>query len=180
MSTFKKLFATIASAMVIVSTLPAAVLGQASYGAELEGAYAYSYSMGVTTMPTIDAARMYDGLTRAELAKMMSEWAMEVKGLETDESMDCSFTDLAPIAGSDLEAYAVVACQLGLMGVGTNGLFNPTGVVDRATFGTVLSRVIRGDTYNNAGGTWYSAHLSALKAVGVMNNIDNPMMPELR
>lgn len=50
MSTFKKLFATIASAMVVVSTLPAAVLGQASYGAELEGAYAYAYSMNVTTM----------------------------------------------------------------------------------------------------------------------------------
>jgi len=180
MSTFKKLFATIASAMVIASTLPAAVLGQASYGAELEGAYTYAYSMDVTTMGSIDAARMYDGLTRAELGKMMSNWAQAMDAdLEADASMDCAFSDLAPIAGSDLEAYAVLSCQLGLMGVGTNGIFNPNGIVDRATFGTVLSRVIRGDKYDG-GNPWYANHLSALNAAGVMTNISNPMAPEIR
>lgn len=123
---------------------------------------------------------MYDGLTRAELGKMMSEWAQAMdEDLEADASLDCSFSDLAPIAGSDLEAYAVLACQLGLMGVGTNGIFNPNGVVDRATFGTVLSRVIRGDKYNN-GNPWYANHLSALNAAGVMTNISNPLAPEIR
>ena len=95
--------------------------------------------------------------------------------------MACSFSDLAPVAGTDLAAYAETACQLGLMGVGTNGIFNPNGVVTRAEFGTVLSRVLWGDTYNaTEGGVWYAGHLTALKAADIMNDISNPTMKEVR
>lgn len=173
------MFAVVASAMVVVSTLPATVLGQASFGAELEAAYTYAKEMGITTSTSINSARMYDNLTRAELAKMVSVYATEVMGLTPDMDADCDFTDLAPVAGTDLEDYAVTACQLGLMGVGTNGIFNPNGLVTRAEFGTVLSRVLYGDA-NNGGTPWYANHLNALKEAGIMNDISNPNMREVR
>lgn len=168
-----------ASAMVVVSTLPAAVFGQTSYPAELEGAYAYAYDLGITTQASMDSARLYDSMTRAELAKMISNFAMQVAGLTPDTEAACSFSDLAPVAGTDLADFAVTACQLGLMGIGTNGIFNPNGQVTRAEFGTVLSRVLYGDTYNG-GNPYYEAHLNALKAAGIMNDISNPDMKEIR
>jgi len=69
------------------------------------------------------------------------------------------------------------------MGINTDGTpntqFNPDEVIDRAQFGTILSRVIRGTMYN--GGTpWYGLHLNALKAANIMTLISQPYTPEIR
>ena len=64
------------------------------------------------------------------------------------------------------------------MGVGITD-FDPNGVVTRAQFGTVLSRLIRGTAYNN-GTPYYSMHLWALKNAGIMTQISTPYNPELR
>ncbi|MDR2541733.1 MAG: hypothetical protein LBD11_08615 [Candidatus Peribacteria bacterium] len=51
--------------------------------------------------------------------------------------------------------------------------FQPLLVVTRAQFGTVLSRLLRQNTY--AGGKpYYMKHLQALKENGIMTQIDNP------
>ncbi|MDR2541234.1 MAG: hypothetical protein LBD11_05755 [Candidatus Peribacteria bacterium] len=53
------------------------------------------------------------------------------------------------------------ACSLGLMGMDMD-YFQPLLVVTRAQFGTVLSRLLRQNTY--AGGKpYYAKHLQALK-----------------
>ena len=86
----------------------------------------------------------------------------------------------------EMQYYATVACQLGLMGLNANGtpnaLFNPNEEVTRAQFGTALSRLLYGKAYNATRSTQlrYAAHLKALKDVGIMTKIDTPMMPELR
>jgi hypothetical protein len=55
----------------------------------------------------------------------------------------------------------VKACQLGLMGMDME-YFQPYEKVSRAQFGTVLSRLLRKNTY--AGGNpYYTKHLQALK-----------------
>lgn len=64
------------------------------------------------------------------------------------------------------------------MGVGITN-FNPYGVVTRAEFGTVLSRALRGDEYDGAT-PYYADHLDALKDAGIMTNISNPSMTEVR
>ena len=51
--------------------------------------------------------------------------------------------------------------------------------VNRAQFGTILSRLIYGEA-NNGGTPFYEKHLNALKAAGIMTMIDNPFMKELR
>jgi len=64
------------------------------------------------------------------------------------------------------------------MGVGIDS-FRPFDTVTRAEFGTVLSRAIWGDA-NNGSDPYYTAHLNALKAEGIMTNISNPNMKEVR
>ena len=81
-------------------------------------------------------------------------------------------------------SYSKLACQLGLMGVNAAGksttTFNPNEEVNRAQFGTVLSRALWGDKYNNEGTLFYTKHLNALKAKGIMKNIALPNEKELR
>ena len=63
-----------------------------------------------------------------------------------------------------------------------NTVFSPAGIVTRAQFGTMLSRLLYGNKYN-APAVWtdyYSPHLKALKLNGIMNNIDKPWNFELR
>jgi hypothetical protein len=60
--------------------------------------------------------------------------------------MICTFTDMQA-EDTEMRLYAKIACQLGLMGLDTEGnptsTFNPNVEVTRAQFGTVLSRALR-------------------------------------
>lgn len=47
---------------------------------ELKDAYTYAYLRGITTQPSIEKSELHRGLTRAEMAKMMSVFAMKVLG----------------------------------------------------------------------------------------------------
>jgi hypothetical protein len=51
--------------------------------------------------------------------------------------------------------------------------FLPNERVDRAQFGTILSRLLYGNTYNG-GKPYYVKHLQALKENGIITQIDNP------
>jgi hypothetical protein len=113
---------------------------------------------------------MYGNITRAEMAKMLSVYAEEVLGLTADEAKACTFTDIDSVKG-DLHDFIIKSCKLGIMGQGITA-FRPYDTLSRAEFGTALSRVLWGDTYE--GGTpYYAKHLDALKAAGIMNQIAN-------
>ena len=66
-----------------------------SYSQEFVDAYHYAFAHGITTMKTIDEARLYDPLTRGELAKMLSVYAMIVMDQQPDTTMKCRFDDMA-------------------------------------------------------------------------------------
>ena len=177
MSTFKKLFASVAAVMVVASTVPANVFA-ASYSNEQQDAYDYAFGAGLTTQATIDGARLNDSITRAELAKVASV-AAEAQGLSLDTSASCSFNDTASLQGSDLLSYVTKACQYGLMGVNTNGVFNPSGLVTRAELAAVIDRILNGDA-NVGGNPWYAGHMASLQDAGIMNDISNPSSLALR
>jgi len=121
-------------------------------------------------MSSIDNANMYGNITRAEMAKMLSVYATEILGYTPDTSVACTFSDIDSVKG-DLHDYIIESCQLGIMGQGITA-FRPYDTLSRAEFGTALSRVLWGDTYE--GGTpYYAKHLDALKAAGIMNQIAN-------
>ena len=169
---------SVAAIVAIVGTFaPVATLGAASYSDELQGAYDYALTNGITTQSSIDTANMYGSLLRSHMAKMMVNYAKEVKGLTADTSLACNFTDVANQT-DEMKGYIKEACQMGLMGQGITA-FNPNGIVTRAQFGTVLSRILYG-TANDGGDPYYTNHLAALKDAGIMNNISNPNAPEVR
>ena len=153
------------------------VTGAATYSDELQGAYDYAYSQGITTMGSIDNANMYGDLTRGQLSKMISQWAEKEMGVKADETAVCSFTDTDTAEG-DLGTYVVKACQMGLMGQGIEK-FRPNDKVTRGEFGTVLSRAIWGDKYDGEN-PFYAKHLQALKDAGIMNNIADANATEMR
>jgi hypothetical protein len=166
----KKLFAVLAGvSMLAVQLIPTGALA-ANYSQELTDAYNWAYSKGVTTMSPIDNANMYGAITRSEMAKMLSVYATEVLGMTPNTAAACTFSDIASVNG-DLHDYIIESCQLGIMGQGITA-FRPYDTISRAEFGTALSRVLWGSQYE--GGTpYYAKHLDALKAAGIMTQIQN-------
>lgn len=129
-------------------------------------------------MTSIDNADMYGNLTRVAMAKMVANYVLDLGLQELDTDKECNFPDVSASLDEAYDNGVTKACQLGLMGVGIEK-FNPNGIVTRAEFGTVLSRALWGDEYNDAT-PYYKAHLEALKAEGIMTKIDNPEMKEVR
>ena len=164
----------------LLATLLPTYAFASTYSDELTEAYEYAYANEITTMESIDDANMYGSLTRIAMAKMMANFSIDVLWNEADTDMECNFPDVSSKLDSDYDMGVTNACQLGLMGVGIDN-FNPYGLVTRAEFGTVLSRVLWWDKYNN-GATWYSDHLTALNNTTpvIIKNINNPMMLEFR
>ena len=151
------------------TVVPSASVFGAGYSQELEDAYNWAYGKSITTMSPIENANMYGAITRAEMAKMLANWAKD-KGETPDTSKACNFSDTASVKG-DLATAIVEACQLGLMGQGITS-FRPYDTISRAEFGTALSRALWGNKYE--GGTpYYTNHLNALKAAGIMTQIAN-------
>jgi len=114
---------------------------------------------------------------------MISEFAIKILGKKPDTTRSCVFTDIAT-QSDEMQFYMKISCQLGLMGLNSDGtpniVFHPDGQVTRAQFGTMLSRLLYGNMYNTNSGLWYQAHLQVLQTAGIMIKISNPLMLELR
>lgn len=155
---------------------------QSESNTELRDAYTYAYLRGMTTQPTIQQADLHRGLTRAEMAKMMSVFAVKVLGKSPVLTGTVDYKDLNEVNG-DLTGYIQQAYQLQIMGIDAKGNpianFNPNAQVTRAEFATVLSRVLYGDKYNQEGTNFAEKHLEALKAAGILKDT-TPTMKELR
>jgi hypothetical protein len=96
---------------------------------ELQTAYAFAFGLGITTMPNVSQSRMCDGVIRAELAKMVANYAMQVHSLVPDQNRVCTFADITN-QSFEMQYYIRLVCQLGIMGVGLTN-FEPNGLVDR-------------------------------------------------
>jgi len=158
------------------------VLFSSPFNKELTDAYFYAYNAKITTVNDINRANMTGILIRSQLAKMMSEYAIKVLGQTPNTARKCIFTDMTNQT-EEFKKYAIMACQLGLMGLKTDGTpatkFTPDGQVDRAIFWATLSRALRWNTYN---GGWnrYAKHLDALYTNKIISNKDKPFNRELR
>ena len=145
-------------------------------------AYKWAFKQWITTMDTVEKARLDQRLTRAELAKMMIVYIQKIKKitpLKTDEpkydDVDASLWDLAD--------YIKLAYQYQIMGIDGSGNalneFNPNGLVTRAEYATVFSRVLFWSKYNQSEWPYYEKHIAALKAAGILTK-DDPTAEEYR
>jgi len=162
-------------------------IGNILYDDELLDAYKYAYWLWITTMPTAYQADLKWKLLRKDLAKMISEYAIKVAKLKPDNRLICDFNDLEEET-LETKYYTKLACKLWLMWRHADGKiklddFMPNEAVNRAQFGTVLSRTLFGENYNVH--SWeeyerYQKHLFALNDKSIMKIIDTPWMVELR
>ena len=146
------------------------------YPSELQDAYERAYINGITTMNSIEKANMKWNITREEMAKMISNYAVNILWKTPDTTKDCLFVDSN--INPDLVKSVTKSCQLWLMGQWVSS-FRPKDSVTRAEFWTVLSRALWWSK-NEWWSTYYENHLKALKSEWIMSKIDTPSNKEVR
>ena len=120
------------------------------------------------------------------MAKMISEFALQIVEREPQmEDVGCrDFNDI-DTENQEMVEYMQLSCDLRLMGMEANGddarpFFDANSCMTRAEFGTILSRLLFGDTYNYdesepyVYGSWYIDHLNTLKKLDIMTMIEDP------
>ena len=147
------------------------------YSKEFNDAYQFAYKNGITTMPSIEEADMEWTLTRIAMAKMLSQYAINVLGKTPDTSKVVpTFPDVTAQMDADYNNGVTLAYQLWIMWIGIDK-FRPDDLVTRAEFATALSRLL----FNTPDGEWayYETHLAKLMEEKIITN-NNPDLQELR
>ena len=146
-------------------------IAKADYSQEFKSAYSWAYNNWITTQPTIDRANMNWEISRIELAKMISNYAIRVLKKKWDTTRKCVFTDITSDLDKQFDKWVTNACQLWLMWQWINK-FRPYDKVTRAEFWTILSRLLywtKFDWWN----PYYIRHLNKLKIVWIMWSLAN-------
>ena len=153
--------------------VPNCSIQDSQFASEQNDAYLWACQHNITTIRTIQEVRLDQPLTRAELAKIMSVYAMKEYHLKPLRAAAVNYKDVNTDLG-DLADYIQLAYQLQIMGIDADGTpiqaFEPHKLVSRAEFATVLSRVIWGNKHNISGEDRYSAHLQALKKYEIITS----------
>ena len=147
------------------------------YSQEMIDAYNWAFKNGITTMPSIDEADMEGGLTRIAMAKMLSQYAINILGKTPDTSKVVpAFPDVTAQMDADYSNGVTLAYQLGIMWIGIE-TFRPNDLVTRAEFATALSRLL----FNTPDGedNYYTTHLQKLMDEKIIT-VDTPDLQELR
>jgi len=151
-----------------------------NYSSEYQDAYRYAYTNWITTAKTIDKANMNWILTRIAMAKMISQYAMNVLLLEPDTTVNCLFSDVSSSLNAQYGNWVTLACQLWLMWIWDNGKlsknFKPNDIVTRWQWATVFSRALsraNGDIVTE-GSPFYKPHLNYLQSKWIIKSIINP------
>ena len=172
----KKFFITIISAIFLVWGFSLS----SNYPLEQQDAYNYAYSQKITTVSSMEKASMNGELTRIAMAKMISNFAINVLWLQPNTSIDCSFSDVPSSLDEQYNYWVTQACQLWLMWIWNDWnkteKFDPNTVVTRAQFGTAFSRALSKASWKvvENGNPYYSTHLQYLQSEWIIKNVSQP------
>ena len=148
------------------------------YTNEMNAAYEFAYANGITTMESIEEAQMEEGLTRIAMAKMLSQYAINVLGKSPADVEVPNFVDVTSDLDAEYDNWVALAYKLGIMWINMPGnKFLPFEYVTRAQFGTALSRLLFG--IEDGEDAYYTTHLAKLKEAWIITN-DDPTLEELR
>ena len=153
-----------------------------SYTNEQKEAYEFAKENGITTKDTIQSAQMNGKLTRIAMAKMLSQYAINVLWQTPDTSKTIKFKDVTSKKDADYDNGVTLAYQLGIMWQNMpNNNFRPNDEVTRAEFATALSRMAYGtsDWEYKATSKYYIHHMEKLVKEWIITK-DDPNMKELR
>ena len=153
-----------------------------TYSTEFQEAYEFARWNGITTMPTIQKANMEWKLTRIAMAKMLSQYAMNVLWQKPANITTPKFNDVTDKQNSDYDDWVTLAYQLWIMwqNMPWNN-FRPNDEVTRAEFATALSRMAywTSDWEYKWTAKYYIHHMEKLVREWIITN-DDPNMKELR
>ena len=153
-----------------------------TYTQEFQEAYEFAKWNWITTMPTIQKANMEWKLTRIAMAKMLSQYAMNVLWQKPANIVTPEFNDVTDKLNSDYDDWVTLAYQLWIMwqNMPWNN-FRPNDEVTRAEFATALSRMAywTSDWEYKWTAKYYIHHMEKLVREWIITN-DDPNMKELR
>ena len=144
---------------------------KAGYSEEFPQAYTWAFNNWITTKSTIDKANMKWEVSRIELAKMISNYAINILNKKLDTSKKWEFEDISDKLNKQYDSWVTKACQLWLMWQWITK-FRPNDNVTRAEFWTILSRLLYWDKYN-WWNPYYKEHVNQLNLKWIMTNISN-------
>ena len=87
----------------------------AKFGQEQIDAYKWAHDKGITTMDTVEDARLDEPLTRAELAKMMVVYMAKIAKKSPVVTGTVSYSDVKAEEIGDLAGYIQLAYQFQIM-----------------------------------------------------------------
>ena len=150
---------------------------------EMEQAYDFASSYWITTKTSVQNAKMNGPLTRIAMAKMLSNYAINVMWKQPDVSKwVIKFNDVTKKMDKDYNNAVTLAYQLWIMWQNMpNNNFRPNDEVTRAQFVTALSRLLywTSDWEYESTSKYYVNHMEKLKKEWIITK-DNPTMKERR
>ena len=154
-----------------------------SFTKEQKDAYTFAKENWITTKDTIQETQMNGKLTRIAMAKMLSQYAINVLWKEPDLSKwTVKFNDVSNKMDENYDNAVTLSYQLWIMWQNMqNNNFRPNDEVTRAEFVSAFSRML----YNTSDGEYrstskyYIHHMEKLEAEWIVTNTD-PKMKERR
>lgn len=154
-----------------------------NYSNELYNAYEFAYKNWITTKSTIKEAKMDWKLTRIEMAKMLTQYAINVLWKIPDLSVwTQNFVDVSKSMDSQYNNAVTLSYQLWIMWQNMkNNKFRPNDKVTRWEFATALSRMLYWLDDGIYKSTWkfYIPHISKLYNEWIIQET-NPSSQERR
>lgn len=146
---------------------------------EMDNAYRFAYKNWITTVPNIKDAKMNSPLTRIAMAKMLSNYAVNILWRQPDYlKWTVKFNDVTNKQNLEYDNAVTLAFQLWIMWQNMpKNNFRPNDEVTRAEFATALSRLLYWT--QDGADRYYSSHLSKLKQKWIISN-DDPKIKEKR
>ena len=133
-------------------------------------AHQFAYQRGITSIKNPWDAKLYSNLTRIAMAKMLSNYAINVLGKTPANIIVPRFSDVSEKLNEDYGGAVDLAYQLWIMWIWIDK-FRPNDTVTRAEFATALSRLLYG-TEDWTDGKYYTTHLMKLYEEWIISVVD--------
>ena len=153
---------------------------------DLMNVYLWAHDNWITTWESLEAALPDGYIKRWEMAKLIVDFVENVLWREVPIEIpsQCNRWDEWERESDEIGVYAKKSCALWLMGIYMEN-FKPNKLLDRAEFGTIISRVLWWEKYNIPNATkdnkYYVKHLDEVKKENLITKIENPeAIKELR
>ena len=154
---------------------------------EHEDAYNWALKNKIIDKKTFPSSWIYENLTRAELATIVSNFAkIQKRKVKFSKEICSKYKDLWEVDNLVLKEWLISSCQYGLMGMNPDGktqiaYFEPNKTLYRYDLSTVLSRMLYGTTYENKTwkGNYWDFHLKNLVNRKIISDA-NPNIKEIK